>query len=263
MNTLQGRMLSHPLLTILILILLSLGAFSLESQIILETHFEREMLHSSNQILLSLILLALLYKGNQLKAVGFSVPFREWHPNWWRAAIPISLIGIINLLSINWPLITFDGVRIAGWLFNNLTTGVFEELLLRGICFHLIYTAWKHRKNGLIKAALAQALIFGIAHLVNLKENPTIDVAAQVIYATLLGIGFAGIVAYSKSLWPAIGIHSIINAMGDINGLFIDGYVASSGNAANYAVAIIVIFLVATLPGLYMLRQAQRNQPTR
>ncbi len=262
MKTLHVKMLSYPLLTTLILTLLSIGVFALERLIPLETYLAREMLHSSVQLLLSLALFGLLYNAGWLKAAGFSLPFREWHPNWWRAAIPIAMIGLINLLSADWPLITFDGVRTAGWLFNNFTTGLFEELLLRGVCFYILYTAWKGRKNGLIKAAVAQALIFGIAHLVNLNQNPTVDVLAQVIYATLLGIGFAGIVAYSKSLWPVIGIHSVINAMGDLNRFFIDGYAANAGDAPNYVVAIAVIFLVATLPGLYLLRQAQRNQPT-
>lgn len=261
MKTLHVKMLSYPLLTTLILVLSSIGIFALVSQIPLEPYLAREMRHSSVQLLLSIALFALLYNAGWLKAAGFSVPFREWHPRWWLATIPIALIGLINLTSADWTLINFSGMRTAGWLYNNFTTGLFEELLLRGVCFYILYTAWKGRKNGLIKAAVAQAFIFGIAHLSNLNENPTVDVLAQVTYATLLGIGFAGIVAYSKSLWPVIGIHSVINAMGDLNRFFIDGYDANAGDAPNYVVAIIVIFLVATLPGLYLLRQAQRNQP--
>ena len=248
----------NPIIIVLAVVLISILTLRLVSLLDLGSFFANEMKYSTAQILVSIALVFLTMRAGLLHQIKIQTPIHQWARYWWVATLPTALLGVINLLSVEWSKTAFDIVSFAGWTFNNVSTGLFEELLLRGFCFAYLYRAWQHKKNGLLKAAVAQALIFGLAHFVNLQNSAAIDVYAQVVYATLLGIGFAGIVVFSKSLWPAIGLHSVINATGDINPFFVEGYSRGAPDSGTYIVAISIIFMISTLPGLFLIMKARK-----
>ena len=103
-------------------------------------------------------------------------------------------------------------------------------------------------------AAFVQALFFGAAHLANLYHMPALDVIAQVIFATMIGFGFAGLVYMTKSLWPAIIVHSFINGASSMNEYLQPGFEMDDGpGLVGYAIIIVLFFLAAALPGgLYL-----------
>ncbi|WP_262694423.1 CPBP family intramembrane glutamic endopeptidase [Kordiimonas aquimaris] len=259
MNDLKPHLLRFPMIFTIVTILACLGIFYLEDTLGITGTIAQEMLHSSVQTLLAAAIIIAMIKLDWLSKSGLTTPMKNWHPMWWLATLPMALIGVVNALSIDWANLTFDITSIAAWFFNNISTGIFEETLLRGFCFCLLLTAWQHKPNALLKAAIAQAVLFGIAHLTNLQDGVGADIYPQVIYATLLGIGFAGIVTFTKSLWPAIIVHTVINALGDVNNFFVADYIRTPPQASNYIGAIIIIFVVSTLPGLFMLRKAAKQ----
>lgn len=222
----------------------------------------KEMGHSTAQVAIAAALVLVLHRTGLDREAGLTRAIRDWPRGWPLAVIPMALIGLINVLSVDLQSLSFDLPKAAGWLYNSISTGLFEEILLRGFCFYYLYRAWEAQPNALVKAGLAQALIFGLAHAYNIFQAPLGDVVPQVVYATLLGIGFAGIAAYTRSLWPVIGIHAFINAMGDLDVFFGVEAPAEAGSVSGYLVAIAVIFVVSTVPGLAMLRrrQAQLNE---
>ncbi|SIN59888.1 hypothetical protein SAMN02745824_0426 [Parasphingorhabdus marina DSM 22363] len=248
-----------PLLLPILLITATLLLFRIEKLLPVESPFAGDMIHSTLQFLLGFGVLWLLKAFGLFAQTGLLRPVHEWPRRWPLAVIPMAMIGLINLLSVEWSQLQFDSVRFGGWIYNSLSTGFFEEILLRGFCFYYLYRCWQERKNGLLMAAIAQALIFGLAHLSNLQSVPAGDVVPQVIYATLLGIGFAGIAAYAGSIWPVMGVHAFINAMGDLNNFFGPDLPDEPGSLASYAVAIVVISCASTLPGLYLLRLARQK----
>ncbi|MEP2101614.1 MAG: CPBP family intramembrane glutamic endopeptidase [Parasphingorhabdus sp.] len=256
-NTFQPQ--RYPLLLPILLVVGSISLFKLAGLYPLSSRFAEDMVHSSLQILLCIAVIALLKRFELFDATGLTNTIRNWPRNWPFAVVPMGLIGLINLLSVDWNALTFDGVRVTGWIYNSVSTGLFEEILLRGFCFYFLYRCWQERENAIFLAAFAQALIFGVAHLSNLQNAPVGDVLPQVIYATLLGIGFAGIAVYTKSIWPTIAIHSFINAMGDLDNFFGPEIPDSAGDVSGYLAAIIIIFCVATVPGLYLLRLGQKR----
>ena len=70
----------------------------------------------------------------------------------------------------------------------------------------------------------------------------------------MIGFGFAGLVYMTKSLWPAIVVHSVINGASSINEYMQPGYEIDNGpRVVGYAIIIILFFLGAALPGgLYL-----------
>lgn len=214
-----------------------------------------DVISSTFKNIISLSLVVLIVKFNWKEETLLTTPYRNWHRKWVLVSIPMILIAALNLTSIEWQILDVTLFRTMGWLYTNISTGIFEEVLLRGICFYVLYTAWKDQKNGLIKAAVWQAFIFGLAHYVNLTKAPFIEVSIQVAYSTLIGIGFAGLVAYTRSLWPAIAIHSLINAVGSTNAFFDPNFVQPQMSPASYVVVIVIIALICALPGYILLKK--------
>ncbi len=183
---------------------------------------------------------------------------RPWRKRWWLAPLPMLAIVAINLLGTNWAALAFTPAATAGWLGYNLSVGLFEEMLLRGVCFCLLAQAWKNRRNGLLLAAVMQGAIFGLLHLINLVHAPVLDTVSQTVYATLLGIGFAGMTVFCRSIWPAIFVHTAINLAGSMNSDLVPNTAPTEGSLGGYLVATVVILLVSALPGVWQLRQEQR-----
>lgn len=102
--------------------------------------------------------------------------------------------------------VTADPGRILGFVLFALLVGFAEEGLVRGVVLRALLP------GGAMRAALLSALIFGVAHLTNALQGkelaPTI---VQAIYATFIGIGFAGCRLYTGTIWPAIVVHGLID----------------------------------------------------
>ena len=109
-------------------------------------------------------------------------------------------------------------------------------------------------KKGCVSGCFCSSIDLGIAHLGNLYHMPALDVIAQAIFATMIGFGFAGLVYMTKSLWPAVVVHSFINGASSINEYMQPGFEMDDGpGVVGYAIIIVLFFLSAALPGgLYL-----------
>ena len=261
MTTLEKSLLNFPITSVIAMVIICITAivFIPPLFISVDNQFDKDIAHSIIQLVLTGGVFAIIYKCNWIKNIGLTTKFKNWPSRWWLVSIPMSLLALLNVISIDSSLLVFDIGKLTRWMFVNFTTGLFEELLLRGFCFYLLFTAWKHKSNALFKAAIAQAVIFGAAHIVNLTIAEPLDVYAQVIYATLFGIGFAGLLVYTQSIWLPLFIHSIINAASGFGFYFIPGLVIESSDASSYVVGIVIIFLLCGLPGLFLLKNANKK----
>ncbi|TQV85408.1 CPBP family intramembrane glutamic endopeptidase [Aliikangiella coralliicola] len=195
---------------------------------------------------------------NWTESAGLTKPLSSWHPRWFLATIPLQLIAFLSFTSVNWTEIQFSTHAVSAWILSNFATGFFEEVLMRGLCFYILVKAWGATKKGVFLAAIFQAVIFGLAHLGNLYNMPALDVFAQVVFATLIGVGFAGLVYLTKSLWPAIIVHSLINAIGTINDYLVPGTGEfQSPGLAGYIVIIVIFFVLSTIPGLLYIKSSK------
>ncbi|MFC4346591.1 CPBP family intramembrane glutamic endopeptidase [Kordiimonas lipolytica] len=256
MNNLKTFLLKRPVVGSACLIAISL-LLVLGIPYLLGSQPELKLIAKTSTRLLAAIAAAyLLWKMNWAWDAGLTR--RPWRRRWWIAPLPMLAIVGINLLGVNWSKLAFTPTATAGWLGYNLSVGLFEELLLRGVCFCLLATAWRQRKNGLLLAAVTQGAIFGLLHLINLVHAPVLDTVSQTVYATLLGIGFAGMTVFCRSIWPAVMVHTAINLAGSMNSDLVPGAIQAEGSLEGYIVATVVILLVSALPGVWQLRKEQR-----
>ncbi len=95
---------------------------------------------------------------------------------------------------------------VLGFAAMMLLVGFAEEALLRGVVLRALLP------GGVMRAAILSSLIFGLAHLTNMFEGrDATSTIVQAIYATFIGIGFAGPRLYTGTIWPAIVLHGLID----------------------------------------------------
>jgi membrane protease YdiL (CAAX protease family) len=98
-----------------------------------------------------------------------------------------------------------------------LGTGIFEEVLVRGLILKILLLTMGHTKEGIIKACLISSAIFGGVHIGNIiVVGEFLPVIAQVIYATFIGVFYAALFLRTKTLWVPILLHGLTNVSNQI-----------------------------------------------
>jgi membrane protease YdiL (CAAX protease family) len=147
--------------------------------------------------------------------------------------------------------------QVVGFATFTVMVGFAEEGLLRGVVLRALLP------GGMMRAAILSSLLFGIGHLLNIWQGASpATTVVQVLYSTLLGIGFAGARLYSGTIWPAIAVHAFTD--------FVDvasrGFVLAPPQSLTLAralVPIVVTGLYAVYGGWLVRRTAIRIEPTR
>ncbi len=118
-------------------------------------------------------------------------------------AIPMLILPIINLLTVDISLTPFEAVLI-------MSVAVIEEVFFRNYLFLFI-----NRKLKLMPSALISGLIFALFHSVNIFNNGDgLFIAMQMLSAFAVGVCFCAVSARLKSLTLAIFAHILINLTG-------------------------------------------------
>jgi membrane protease YdiL (CAAX protease family) len=91
-----------------------------------------------------------------------------------------------------------------------------EELVFRAVLLTALFAATRRLGFGSRAVALAvaiDAVAFGVAHGTNALSYEIGFVTLQVAFATLVGLGCAGLMARTRSVYPAMGLHAVVNAI--------------------------------------------------
>jgi membrane protease YdiL (CAAX protease family) len=193
------------------------------------------------------------------KGVGVSTPMRQWQPGWWLPVLAMTPLVLPTFLmdQVNWGALEYSSRHAFDWFVKLSSTGAFEEILFRGAFFYILYRVWGSTRSGLQRAAVTQALLFGALHLINLTNRDLTYVLFQICIASLAGYAFAGLVAYTRSLWPAIVLHAGVNAMGSIDNYFAGpGYVFHADTILSLSTRVGAFFVFGALPGYWCLKRA-------
>jgi len=119
--------------------------------------------------------------------------------------IPLIILAFGNL----WGGIKlhFNGISLAFACISMALIGFVEEIIFRGFLFRAI-----EKNKGAKQAITISAITFGIGHFVNLfAGQANIDTILQIIFAISMGFVFTFVFYKSKSIWPCVLTHAIVN----------------------------------------------------
>ncbi|MBP8855659.1 MAG: CPBP family intramembrane metalloprotease [Oscillospiraceae bacterium] len=126
----------------------------------------------------------------------------------WVFYAPLALVASVNLwfgVQLNMTVI-----ESAFYAFSMLLVGFLEELIFRGLLFKAL------SKSNMRAAIIVSSITFGMGHIINLINGSGAELVStlyQIVYASALGFLFVTIFYCTKSLWPCIITHSVINAL--------------------------------------------------
>lgn len=124
-------------------------------------------------------------------------------------------LPLILMISMNlWNGININNTKleILFYILNMINIGFIEEIIFRGFLFKSL------EKEGINSAIIITSLSFGIGHIINLINGaPIFSTIIQICYAITGGYLFAIILYKSKSIWPCIITHSLINSLSIFN----------------------------------------------
>ena len=92
------------------------------------------------------------------------------------------------------------------WLVLCLSVGVCEEVIYRGYCLSRLARAFRNPAVAL----LVQAVCYGLLHFA--------FGATWIAFTTAAGLFFGLIVLWRRSLWPAVIVHVLVDALAVFHG---------------------------------------------
>ena len=176
--------------------------------------------------------------------------------------LPLELFAFTGKMTLSFP----DPPLVLANLFVNFGTGLVEETLYRAIVLIAMVSAWGHTKTGIVKAIVLSSLLFGMTHLLNLMVRPWQVVLFQVLVVTLPGILYGALVLTAKSIWPAIVMHWLTNAVVNIQALSIEDFQETTSMWIVFAIGLIPVmvysaYLIRKLPFFYAYEEEQSEMP--
>jgi membrane protease YdiL (CAAX protease family) len=150
----------------------------------------------------------------------------EFALNGWARELGAGLLGGFLLFSVVVGIIAaLGGYQVIGQnpvavllpvLAISITSGVTEEIMLRGIFFRLV-ESWL----GSWIALILSAALFGALHL----GNPNASLLAGSAIALEAGVMLAALYMLTRRLWAAIGLHAAWNfSQGGVYGIAVSGF---------------------------------------
>lgn len=92
---------------------------------------------------------------------------------------------------------------------QQITTGLFEESLFRGLLMTAMLIQWGSTAKGRVMIVLVSGIFFGAAHLTNFFFGGDLTgVLMNALGACLIGIGYAAVYLYSKNLLCCMFLHA-------------------------------------------------------
>jgi len=183
------------------------------------------------------------------RAVGFTGS-RAWRSRTLLIG-PGIFFGLIALLQL-----TDLHIQNPGWFarvtVTNVSTGVAEEMVFRGLLLYILLRVWTPRlgRGALLPAVLVSSALWASLHLANLTVWPADRMLNQVGYVFFFGLFLAAWRLRVNSLWPGIAVHTAIDT-------FV-GYGGASAFTWSGAIAADIPTVLLGLWGLWLLRGSVR-----
>jgi len=142
-------------------------------------------------------------------------------------------------------------------LYPFIVSGLFEEVLFRGLVLKILLKKTGETKKGIFSAFAISAALFGVAHSVNLLWDEPLAVFSTVVFATGGGFFLGAIYLRTKTLIVPVLLHGLFNLSGMIWWAFTSEGPASASatTLADFAVTFLIAVLPLTIASYVLLRK--------
>lgn len=164
-----------------------------------------------------------------------------------------------------------DVSRINSWKgillgMSTLSSGMFEEVLFRGLILGVLLNRYHNSKHGIVKSVIISCLIFGLIHIVNIwtKDQSLRGTLNQAYAAFSLGILYSAVYLKTKSIIMGV-LHTVHNFLGSLPELTNSAIIINStGNKTDFeiilsSILVLLIFGIPLIMGFIILKITKRR----
>jgi membrane protease YdiL (CAAX protease family) len=190
------------------------------------------------QLVLAAVLIVVLVRSGWARPSLLSS--RPRLPHMWQAwpVVGTAVVMLGAIPSIDWSKTS----QIAASTFDFGSTGLVEELGMRGLVFTGLRLGFRGRPRADLKAVLLSSAMFGVMHL-----SPV-----AVVFAFVYGLGFALLAVATRSIWPGIVVHFVFDLFSDL-----PGSTADHRNGLPIAISLLLVLISAVLSVALFARRAE------
>lgn len=186
-----------------------------------------------------------------------------------KSVLLVPILFVAAGLKGNWQIYAdAETVVLILFMLSVISTGLAEEVTMRGMVLPLLIYSRRVTKNSLYFGVIVSSMIFGLLHFFNLTSQPENygGITRQVIFATSLGIVFGALMLRTGNLFILAVFHGCINfllghsVLGErtVEELPEDIHIAENPDWVSWA-GIIGIFFILLLIGLNMIRKVDKE----
>jgi uncharacterized protein len=187
------------------------------------------------QFVMAVVLIAILVRAGWARRSLLTT--RPRLPSMWQAwpVVGTAVVMLGAIPSIDWSKTS----QVAASAFDFGTTGLVEEIGMRGLVFTGLRLGFRGRPRADLKAALLSSFLFGILHL-----SPI-----AIVFAFVYGLGFALLAVATRSIWPGVLVHFMFDFFSDLPGSTTD-----HGNGPPIAISLLLVLISAVLSVIWFRR---------
>ena len=134
--------------------------------------------------------------------------------------LPALVIAVNNMpiipLALGQSRITADSGKILLLFFECLAVGFFEEMAFRSVVMLSIMENRRKTKKDILISILISSAVFGLVHIINIFQSPSVMVVLQILYSALIGAMCAIVLILTRNIWACVILHGLFNFFGAI-----------------------------------------------
>jgi uncharacterized protein len=105
-------------------------------------------------------------------------------------------------------------------VYKQLAAGIYEEILFRGVILYVLVSAWSDTRLGMIGSVVLTTILFALPHIVGMFMGISRQSALLLVLETIIiAVWWGALVNWGGSIWPAVVLHFVVNAMLEVQGL--------------------------------------------
>ena len=219
MNRLLNFATNHPFPFVLLAIVgwIVLGVLgAIAAMLILDAPLTGSIVQSSGTLFATVCLLAFAWRWGWLKPAGIT---RLGGLSLWlvTAAAAIYIFFAYQLAFFGEITLGIDQLQnpdARNILMRQVVVGFVEETMFRGILLYALVRVWGGSRRGMLAAIGMTALLFGTLHsLQALAGNDGLQLVLTILNCVVAGIWLGAMVLWGGSIWPAVLLHALSNAI--------------------------------------------------